>query len=76
MRVAIICWTLNIEEVVWRLGLNAIGWECDIAALSDGQRTKLLLAELLFEHPKVLLLDEPTNHLDVLQKELKRALTT
>ncbi len=47
------------------LGLNAIGLDRDVAALSGGQRTKVLLAKLLLEQPTVLLLDEPTNYLDV-----------
>ncbi|MDR7001681.1 ATPase subunit of ABC transporter with duplicated ATPase domains [Neobacillus niacini] len=55
--------------------LDAIGLDRDVAALSGGQRTKVLLAKNLLEQPRVLLLDEPTNHLDVVAKEeLKRAL--
>ncbi len=56
---------LKIEEAARGLGLDAIGLERDVAALSGGQRTKVLLAKLLLEQPKVLLLDEPTNYLDV-----------
>ncbi|QYR23820.1 ATP-binding cassette domain-containing protein [Paenibacillus sp. sptzw28] len=55
---------VKVEEMANGLGLNAIGLERDVAALSGGQRTKVLLAKLLLEKPTVLLLDEPTNYLD------------
>lgn len=55
---------LKIEDAARGLGLDAIGLERDVAALSGGQRTKVLLAKLLLEQPQVLLLDEPTNYLD------------
>ncbi|RHW42130.1 ABC transporter ATP-binding protein [Neobacillus notoginsengisoli] len=56
---------IKIEEAARGLGLDAIGLDRDVAALSGGQRTKVLLAKLLLEQPQVLLLDEPTNFLDV-----------
>ncbi|PLR81554.1 ABC-F family ATP-binding cassette domain-containing protein [Bacillus sp. V33-4] len=56
---------IKIEEAARGLGLDAIGIDRDVSALSGGQRTKVLLAKLLLEQPKVLLLDEPTNYLDV-----------
>ncbi|MGO4539017.1 ABC-F family ATP-binding cassette domain-containing protein [Paenibacillus sp. YIM B09110] len=55
---------VKVEEMANGLGLGAIGLDRDVAALSGGQRTKVLLAKLLLEKPTVLLLDEPTNYLD------------
>ena len=55
---------VKVEEMANGLGLSAIGLDRDVAALSGGQRTKVLLAKLLLEKPTVLLLDEPTNYLD------------
>jgi len=56
---------VKVEELAYGLGLDAIGLDRDVATLSGGQRTKVLLAKLLLEQPTVLLLDEPTNYLDV-----------
>ena len=65
----------KVEEVARALGLNEIGLEKDVADLSGGQRTKVLLGKLLLEKPDILLLDEPTNYLDVQHIEwLKRYL--
>nr|WP_295969704.1 ABC-F family ATP-binding cassette domain-containing protein [uncultured Bacillus sp.] len=55
---------IKIDEAARGLGLDAIGLDRDVSALSGGQRTKVLLAKLLLEQPQVLLLDEPTNYLD------------
>ena len=54
----------KIEEVATGLGLGDIGLERDVAELSGGQRSKVLLTKLLLENANILLLDEPTNYLD------------
>lgn len=65
----------RVEEVGRALGLSEIGLDRDVAQLSGGQRTKVLLGKLLLEKPDILLLDEPTNYLDAEHIEwLKRYL--
>ena len=54
----------RIEEVANGLGLGEIGLDRDVANLSGGQRSKVLLTKLLLENPLILILDEPTNFLD------------
>ncbi|MBI5849776.1 MAG: ABC-F family ATP-binding cassette domain-containing protein [Planctomycetes bacterium] len=41
-----------------------------VAILSGGERSRLVLASILFDPPNFLVLDEPTNHLDLVTKQM------
>ncbi|MFN3687662.1 ABC-F family ATP-binding cassette domain-containing protein [Salinarimonas sp.] len=59
-------WTLpaRLDAALAAIGLPDASPERPLATLSGGQRTRLLLAALVFDEPDTILLDEPTNDLD------------
>lgn len=56
-----------IKSILTQLGLEAVDKDIKCTLLSGGQKTKLILANLVLRDPKVtmLILDEPTNNLDI-----------
>ena len=61
-------------EVLARVGFKPDVLTWDIARLSSGERSRLGLARLLINEPRVLLLDEPTASLDADRVELVESL--
>ncbi|MFO0996685.1 MAG: ABC-F family ATP-binding cassette domain-containing protein [Alphaproteobacteria bacterium] len=60
---------LLLRSHLGRFGFSQARAETKIAALSGGEKARLLLALITCDKPHVLLLDEPTNHLDIASRE-------
>lgn len=63
---------LTIKEVKTILGNYLFSGENSskkVSALSGGEKSRLVLAEILEARPNFLVLDEPTNHMDLAAKE-------
>lgn len=55
----------KMRGVLHGFGFDEEMYDLPINSLSGGQKTKLAIAKILLQEPKLLILDEPTNHLDM-----------
>jgi ATPase subunit of ABC transporter with duplicated ATPase domains len=65
-----------LRSLAGMFGFSGDDVDKPISVLSGGEKSRLVLAKILFDAPNLLVLDEPTNHLDLITKRaLVRALS-
>jgi ATPase subunit of ABC transporter with duplicated ATPase domains len=60
----------SLKALLGAFGFHGDDVEKRVRVLSGGERTRVVLARMLFDPPNFLVLDEPTNHLDLDTKEM------
>merc|ERR1739844_207780 len=55
----------DMRRVIGRYGITGKAQTAPIKQLSDGQKCRVVFAQIAHQIPHLLLLDEPTNHLDM-----------
>ncbi|MCK0195439.1 ABC-F family ATP-binding cassette domain-containing protein [Ancylobacter sp. 6x-1] len=59
----------KVRARVAEMGFSGAAADTKIAALSGGEKARLLLGLAAFHGPHLLILDEPTNHLDIAARQ-------
>ncbi|MEM7253067.1 MAG: ATP-binding cassette domain-containing protein [Pseudomonadota bacterium] len=62
----------RLRDYLGGFGFGAARYETPCGTFSGGEKSRLILACLIWSEPNLLLLDEPTNHLDM---DMRAALT-
>merc|ERR1712183_330186 len=55
----------DMRRIIGRYGITGKAQTAPIKQLSDGQKCRVVFAQIAHQIPHLLLLDEPTNHLDM-----------